>query len=417
MTAAGRNGSQRPLKFIMFPLGWLLAHTGRLIEIGKVLRARGHEVVFAGDDPNHPRSKMGMARDAGFRLAYAREPNHPYAWDRFIRYGWTITAWDLLWHRRWAPLDEILEGQVRLLLDERPDMIVGDGTISVSTAAYICGIPAAGVMNAYAARFVSPTSIFMPMIKVWDTLHLSGIRRPIYRKYGRKPVNALRLLNAVPLISPDLEGFYDTPKGWPQWHMVGPIINEPDVPLPDWYAELGDGRPNVYVTMGSTGMLDTFLRRSFGWLAKMPYRFLVTTAGQVSDEVLAMAPRNFRIATYAPGSKLLERSQALIFHGGNGTMYQGLAAGVPMIALPCHLEQDICAEIVVKRRVGLAFKPWRVTGRRLTEALNRIIEEPAFRENAQRYSAEVRNANGAERAADILETAAREGKPAGADLH
>ena len=130
-----------------------------------------------------------------------------------------------------------------------------------------------------------------------------------------------------------------------------------------------------------------------------------------------MAPRNFRIATYASVSKLLERSQALIFHGGNGTMYQGLAAGVPMIALPCHLEQDICAEIVVKRRVGLAFKPWRVTGRRLTEALNRILEEPAFRENAQRYSAEVRNANGAERAADILETAAREGKPAGADLH
>ena len=417
MTSIVRNGSRGPLKFIMFPLGWLLAHTGRLMEIGRVLRARGHEVVFAGDDPNHPRSKMGMARDAGFRLAYAREPNHPYAWDRFIRYGWTVTAWDLLWHQGWAPLDEILEGQIRLIDEEAPDMVVGDGTISVSTAAYICGIPGAGVMNAYATRFVSRTSIFMPMIKIWDAVHLSGIRRRVYRKYGRKPVNALKLLNAIPLISPDLEGFYDPPKGWREWHMVGPIISEPDVPLPEWYAELDDGRPNVYITMGSTGMLDAFLRRSFESLAQMPYRFLVTTAGQVSKDTLVMTPDNFRIARYAPGSKLLEKSQALIFHGGNGTMYQGLAAGVPMIALPCHLEQDICAEMVVKRGVGLSFKPWRVSGRRLTEALDRILEEPAFRENAQRYSAEVRNANGAERAADILEAAAREGKPAGADLH
>lgn len=403
---ADRTGERR-LKFILFPLGWLLAHVGRQVEIGKVLRARGHEVVFAGDDPSHPRSKLGMAQDAGFRVIYAREPDHPYAWDRFVKRGWLITVWDLWRHQEWAPLDKILEGHVELIRRERPDLVVGDGTISVSTAAHITGVPAAGVMNAYAARFLARTSIFMPMIHIWDALHLSRLRKRVYRKYNRKPVRALRILREIPLISPDLPGLYEEPKGWANWHTVGPLISTPESPMPEWFDELDDGRPNVYITMGSTGLLDAFLRRTYEALGRAAYRFVVTTAGQVSAETIRMAPANFRIAKYAPGGRILEKSRALVFHGGNGTMYQGLAAGAPMIALPSHLEQNICAKIVVRNGFGLRLSPRRVRGDKLVAALERVIREPGFRASAERLGAEVRAGSGAARAADILEAAAR----------
>lgn len=404
----------RRQKIILFPLGCLLSHVGRLIEIGKALRARGHEVVFAGERPDDPRSKLSMAEKAGFRWTYAMEPDYRYAWDRFVKYGWTATAYDLLRHQSWAPLDRILQSQIDLIEREQPDLVVGDATISVSAAAHITGIPAAGVMNGYASEFVGPTSMFTPLIHAWDATSLRWIRRRVYRKYGVRQLGGLQLLRQTPLLSPDLPGLYPPPKSWPHWRTVGPIFSEPDVPLPAWYDELSDGTPNVYITMGSTGILDTFLQRTYAVLARLPYRFVVTTGGQASPYTLAQAPANFRITRYAPGSKLLERCQALVFHGGNGSMYQGLAAGVPMIALPSHLEQVYNFKPILRNGFGAQFSPRRVRGDRLARTLVRMMEDASCREAASRFSLQVRTSNGPARAAEELERIALARMPAGA---
>lgn len=416
MDTTSQNPPRR-LKFIFFPLGWLLAHVTRLVEIGKVLQERGHEVIIAGEDPDlQPRSKIGFARKVGFRTAYAQEPFFPHAWDRFEQHGWLASAWDILTHEKWAPLDKILESQIKLIQEEKPDMVVGDATISVSTAAYITGIPAAGVMNGYGTRFMSATSPFMPMIRILNGVQLERLRRRVYRKHGAKPVNAFRLLESIPMISPDLSELYSPPKGYPNWQLVGPILAQPPVPHPEWWDELDDGKTNIYITMGSTGILDSFLRRTYEELSKLPYRFVVTTAGQARPETIAMAPANFRIATYAPGNELVHRCKALVFHGGNGSMYQGLAAGLPMIGLPSHLEQKINFEVALRHGFGVQLSARRVSGKKLVKTLDRILTDPSYRENAQRFSAAVTAHDGAREAADIIERTALEGKPAGWQL-
>ncbi len=151
-------------------------------------------------------------------------------------------------------------------------------------------------------------------------------------------------------------------------------------------------------------------------LGKEPYRFLLTTAGQASEAVLAQAPPNFRIAKYAPGNELVNHCKALIFHGGNGTMYQGLAAGLPMIGLPSHLEQHINFEVAIKRGFGIKFSPRRVNGEELVRALHEILENPSYRDNALKYAGIVKSMKGAEGAAEIFERTALEGKPAGWQL-
>ncbi|MCC6697286.1 MAG: hypothetical protein IT365_16780 [Candidatus Hydrogenedentes bacterium] len=411
------TGSSRPLKIVFFPLGYVLAHISRCVEIGKELRARGHEVVYAGDDPAHPRSRMKLAAEAGFRVERVREPFHPYGWDRFVRHGWTASAVDLIRLNTWVPLQGIIEDQVELMREERPDLAVGDASISVSTAAYIAQTPAACIMNAYASHFLSPQSLFHLIIPMYDRFLLAPKRKRAYERFGVKPLDALSLLRSIPLISPDLPELYDPPSYFPHYHTVGPIWAEHPGPLPDWFGELEDGTPNVYVTMGSTGLLETFLRRTFRVLGKAPYRFIVTTGGQASEETVRSAPDNFRITRYAPGTEILKRSKALIFHGGNGTMYQALLAGVPMISLPSHLEQDVITRIAVSKGFCIRMKARRVSSQRLLENLQRIIEEPQYREAARRYSEPIRAANGVARAADVLEQWAREGKPAGSGLN
>lgn len=398
-----------PMRFMMFPLGFLLAHVGRLVEIGTVLRGRGHEVLFAGAYPDHHRSRLDIAEKAGFRVVAMKEPDHPYAWDRFQKYGWLATAVDLARHQQWAPLDEILDSQIRLIHEHRPDMLVCDASITTSTASHITGVPAAGVMNAYALRLISPGSLFRPMIEAWDWTILARIRKRIYKKYGVQPRKALDLLHEMPMLSPDLDGLYEAPhRAWTNFHTVGPIYSEPIIELPEWYGELDDGRTNVYITMGSTGFLDDFLRKTYRALGALPYRFLVTTAGQTTPETEAMAPPNFRFARYAPGSKLLDKCAAMIYHGGNGSMYQALAAGVPMIAVPSHLEQEICAGLAVRHGFGLTVPARKVRGEAVAAMLERIIQDPAFRAGAEGFSGRVRLANGAQRAAGLLEEIARE---------
>lgn len=396
-----------PLKIMMFPLGFLLAHVGRLMQIGEELRKRGHEVVFAGHWPGHEKSRLDMAAKAGFEVVEMKEPDHPYAWDRFQKYGWMMTGWDLFRLGTWAPLDEILEDHLRVVDEQKPDIMVCDASSTTSTASYITGVPAVGVMNAYAVPLISPGSIFYPIIHLWDWLVMARMRKRVYKRHDIEPVSAFDLVRKMPLVSPDLEGLYEIPDWWPNYDMVGPIYSETDVPLPEWFDELDDGTPNVYITMGSTGWLDSFLLQNYEALGALPYRFVVTTAGQVSSETEALAPDNFRIVRYAPGSRLLEHCQAMIFHGGNGSMYQALAAGVPMLALPSHLEQELCADMSVRHGFGLKLAARKGKGKNTAALLQRLIDEPSFAEAAERFGGRVRHADGAARAADIIEAQAR----------
>jgi UDP:flavonoid glycosyltransferase YjiC (YdhE family) len=399
--------AERPLKIVMFPLSWVLAHVGRTVLIAKELRARGHQVVFAGYDPEHPRSRLGHAVKEGFRAVHVEEPNWPWAWDRFQNSGGVVSALDALRSQQWAPLDKITEDTIRVAREEKADLIVGDASLGVTTAGYILGIPAAGLLNAYNSHFFRPWCIYRGLIRGMNALAWAPVRARVYKKYGVTPIDAIELLRNTPLLSPDLPEFHKPHGSYPNWVPIGPLVSEPPFPLPDWYDELADGTTNVYITMGSTGLLEPILRRCYDTLGKAPYRFIVTTGGQVSEEGMAMAPDNFRFVKYAPGSKLLEHCSAMVFHGGNGTMYQALAAGVPMLALPSHLEQLVGSRVLKREGFGMLGASRRITGPQLLKKIDLLVHDVRYRINAWRFRNAVLHSKAPAKAADILIAHAR----------
>lgn len=410
-------GEEKPAKsliFYFFPNSFVLAHVTRLVEVAKVLRERGHKVHFCGESPDHPRSKMKAACHEGFEHIPVKEYYFPYFWDRFMKYGALVTTWDILNHQRThCKIDEVLDAQVQLIKRDRPDIVVGDGTMGLSTAAHIANVPAGLIINAYNAKFLAPSSPTMPFMRLFDAVHLSRIRKRVFKKHNCPPISALKLVLDTPMIAPDLIDFGGRNGQFPNMRLVGPIPYSAPDGLPSWYGELKDGTPTVYITMGSTGRLDAFLRKYYDALSKTHYRFVVTTAGQVNDETIAMAPKNFRFADFAPGDKILEHAAALIYHGGTGTMYQALIAGVPMLAFPFHLEQLHASSMVEKEGYGIRLSLKKTTGEALVKALERILSEPEFRTNAERISTIVNRSNGTVAAADILEKHAYSRKVAG----
>ena len=138
------------MKLLFFPNGWVLAHPSRMIEVARIVRSRGHEVIFAGEHED-PRSYLFMCRKEGFQTTHCMEFDWPFFWNRHLKYGSLISAWDLLNHQKFAPLDRILEDQIRLIEREKPEVVVCDGTFTMTTAAYKTRTPELCIMNGHFA--------------------------------------------------------------------------------------------------------------------------------------------------------------------------------------------------------------------------------------------------------------------------
>jgi len=88
--------------------------------------------------------------------------------------------------------------------------------------------------------------------------------------------------------------------------------------------------------MGSTGYAR-FFEQAIEIFGNSEYQCIMTTAGMVS---LSCIPENFYVTDYAPGSKIMEKSDVVVCQGGNGTIYQAMSKGVPIIGIPTMHDQE-----------------------------------------------------------------------------
>ena len=154
--------------------------------------------------------------------------------------------------------------------------------------------------------------------------------------------------------------------------------------LPDWFSQLDPARPVLYFTMGSTGY-TRFFSDAIQLFGDTEYQIIMTTGGLALD--VDRVPANCFIEEFAPGRLLMERSDAVVNHGGNGTVYQAIAAGTPLIGIPYHIDQEINLQRVEALGMGFMISEKQCTPARLKTALLSLLEDPSYRENAQRLRA------------------------------
>ena len=105
----------------------------------------------------------------------------------------------------------------------------------------------------------------------------------------------------------------------------------------------------------------------------------------------------------------------MVTTGGAGTVMAALAAGAPLIVVPTEWDKFENAQRVVEAGAGLRLPLRHCTPERLRAAVERVLSEPAFRQNARRLAELFGRADGPGRAAELLETlAAGQPAPAGA---
>ena len=235
--------------------------------------------------------------------------------------------------------------------------------------------------------------------------HISRELQAVCRRIGVRPRDFELAIAPTLMLQPSVPAFeYARSDLPPQLHFIGPLIPQPPArPLPGWWPEvLASRRPVVLVTQGT---LATDPRQLIAPTleALADEDVLVIVAGVRDAAVLGRLPENVRVADFVPFFQLLEHVAVYVTNGGYGGVQQALTCGVPCVVAGKSEDKAEVAARVAYAGVGLNLRTDRPTWQRLRGAVRTLLEDPHFREQAQKLSAQLRSHDAPREAAQLLE--------------
>jgi UDP:flavonoid glycosyltransferase YjiC (YdhE family) len=411
--ASDRAGGPRAL---LFPDANFLAHVSRLVEVGKRLRGDfGFEVVFAGDGPY-----LALARDGGFET----RPCYTVPKEATLELAREAALVEPFWWRR--EVFRSIRSDMDAIEMEHPDVVVGDMHWSLGAAALASGVPYASIVNAswtnYFDHEIEPldghvltrvlgrarAARWFPWFKK-AALWYWAVPYKLWRFQTRRPQlragNIFSVIEGDATIFPDVPEFCPTRGAPPSVSYAGPILWRPDAPSPPSLLSLLDrARKTIYVSMGSTGKRK-FFETAIRAFAGTEYQVIMTT-GEISLAGEAL-PGNIHVTDFAPGHEIMKHSQVSVNQGGNGTIYQALEAGVPIVGVPTHVDQQIQMQLCERSGVGRRIREAELSEATLRDAVAAVLADPNYRLRAQALSRVIANRDGAREAAARIAALAR----------
>jgi UDP:flavonoid glycosyltransferase YjiC (YdhE family) len=164
---------------------------------------------------------------------------------------------------------------------------------------------------------------------------------------------------------------------------------------------LDRGSAPIVFTPGSANQnAAAFFRGAVDAAARLNRRALLLTR---FTEHLPTLPPTVHHESFAPLSRVLPRSAALVSHGGIGTLAQALAAGVPQLTMPMGFDQPDNTTRLLRLGVARWVKPSEFLGERVAPLLNTLLTDPAVTSACAKYAALLKDASALARTCDLLE--------------
>jgi UDP:flavonoid glycosyltransferase YjiC (YdhE family)/uncharacterized protein (DUF2141 family) len=317
-----------------------------------------------------------------------------------------------------STLSRYVRDDLALFRATRPDVVVGDFRLSLPISAPAFGVPHVALANAYWSPCSSLREFPLPdhpMVRLLGqelaARHFPKALPYVFAHFAR-PVNALRKAYGLPplgslpevLTHGDHVMYADTPSlapisGAPSFHeFIGPVLWSPSprAPLPEFAPS--DARPNIYVTLGSSGRVEA-LPIVMEALSTMPVTALVATAGRPH---FAKVATNLPVSDYWPGHVAARRSALVISNGGSSTGYQALAEGTPVLGIASNLDQFLAMRGIVAAGAGETLRASTLTVPAVRSAVQAMLASERHRERAKAVQTEFASWASGERFRDIV---------------
>jgi rhamnosyltransferase subunit B len=145
------------------------------------------------------------------------------------------------------------------------------------------------------------------------------------------------------------------------------------------------GRPPLIFTVASFNkQASEYFSAAVQVSESMGRRAMLVTPHRA--QIPAHLPENVVHFDYAPFTEILPRCAVLVHNGGIGTLVEALGAGIPQLIVPNMSSHFDHAIRLSDLRAGDYIVGRELSGRSLRHKLTAILEDEAFRQNAQRCS-------------------------------
>ena len=388
-------------------------HTGPLLPVARSFADRGHEVLFL-----LPAAGRRVADDAGFAVHEAPPPDPEQ--DREIQRAIERDprARTVLINRDYFGrlcTEATLPAAEELCANWKPDLVVHEPCDYASPlAAHRAGIPHLQV------------AIGLAWIE-WGCLHEhAGKVLPAFEP------DAVRIIGESPYVTRLPESLdpseyprtirYRAPEETPLAE-VEPEADDVPIDLAEFAPE---GTSLVYATLGSMAghsqwspgayrvLLDAFARLE---RSRPAIRVLLTLGRSLDPAALGVVPGNTCVVPWFPQDRAFAAAKAVLSHGGSGTAYGALSAGLPGVFFPLFADQPHNAKLIEgagaairidtedlrARGMPVAAEPadrarLAALAEETADAVAAVVADPAYAARAREIGAELNSLPGLERA-------------------
>jgi len=177
-----------------------------------------------------------------------------------------------------------------------------------------------------------------------------------------------------------------------------------------------DGGPLVYMTFGTVlgymSMASAVYRKALEVAAQLPASVVLSVGRVVDISALGPFPRNVRVEAWVDHAQALGHADVCVCHGGSGTVFDALAAGVPVVVVPLFADQFANGRAVARAGAGTIVEPDRDATRggrppvadldaaAVAKEVGRVMGEASYRRRAGLLATEMASGLGVD---DVLE--------------
>lgn len=287
-------------------------------------------------------------------------------------------------------LHGVATGWRSLLQALRPDLILADHAPTLLLASRGLDVRRTTIGTGF---FQPPAVSPIPSFRVWDPIEPARVAQSEARALGT--ANAVLAALGAPALERlgDLldvdENFlltwrevdhFATRSADPSVRYWGPLPTAVHGVDPPWPS--GEG-PRVFAYLkGDYGAIEPLVAA----LSKAPWRTCAFIPG-LSPELARRHASNRLALSGGPVNmeRVCAEADAVLCNAGSGTVCTVLRAGLPVVMLPMHAEQLLFARRVAETGAGLVLTEAEARQKGVA-AVKRVLQEPDYREAAQRLS-------------------------------
>ncbi|MDQ0231863.1 macrolide family glycosyltransferase [Metabacillus malikii] len=157
----------------------------------------------------------------------------------------------------------------------------------------------------------------------------------------------------------------------------------------------------VYVSLGTVlNQNKQFYHNCISAFENSEYNVIMAVGEKTDISTLGEIPGNFTIEPFVDQLAILQQADVFITHCGMNSVNESLYYGVPMVLYPLHSEQGAVAARAAELGAGIRLTSTKP--KHLKHAVDEILLDKSYEENAKKLSESFHRAGGAKLAAKVI---------------